>query len=858
MRVPFEMILRNNTVIALHSSSLIRVSGMDVAERTSRIVALDTSNPSAIAEIGSFDIPGQIIESWVVGDIFYVVSFEDGSCYNCQTDPTTTIRSINLANPSAIQQMDQVAFAEAGYPWDRRRVLAGEGRIYVTDVEDDSGSTDSHSSIQVIDISDPAGTMQLGANVEVDGQVESQSQMDEHEGVLRVISQDSTAIPSLETFAVVSSDQVTPLGHLGLALPENLRSVRFDGNRVFAATSGQIVSFDLSDPTNPQQMGALETPGSLYLVPRGDRLFSLAHDDGSEAMSVSLFDISDLSVPTMIERTVLDDLPWMTDQDRIHKAFNILDEQGLILIPYAGSPSGDDNIECYQGGFQLMDFTNDSLTKRGIAPQQGILSQDGNASAFLHDDRLFTLSEASVTTFDITDRDAPAQIAEVAITYNTIRAKVVAGYLVRLDVDSLAGQARLNVLPANDLEGNEPLGTLEISSLSNPDSPCYSQGQFVYQSTLLEVGSHAVLIWENSGRTSVAVIDLSDPTQPNLVAHKTFNFEFTSYDSNSYYGYGYGGGSTAVRTPGSTIVQLGSTVALQHRPAHPLGENHLWPHSLYILDFSNPSDPVLASTVALPDSLGQTLLQLEGNTILTSHWEPAANLPGKVRFFVDRIDISSPTAPQVLPAISTPGSLITRHAASGRVATIEYERSTVDAANRNDCYRNNGATAHWDSGTAACVIMHCTIKLLDVEGSTATLLDALPLEDRLYGQLALDEDRILLVQYGWHNHYAPSQSDPTHRLMTLTGLGEGVLRLSPATPLESFSWPTFLPDGKRVVVLRRFLARVAVFDTIDAIAAPVLKKSEDLVGGWLDVSLHNDTGIFSSGGYGVLEVSLTD
>jgi Beta propeller domain len=112
----------------------------------------------------------------------------------------------------------------------RRSVTVTQDRMYVAGVEWNWENDDgNHSSIQVVDISDPAGQMKLGASVEVDGQIESRWQMDEYEGTLRVISQEgsgwgSDLMPSVETFTIVSSDELNPLGHLAMRLPrpENL------------------------------------------------------------------------------------------------------------------------------------------------------------------------------------------------------------------------------------------------------------------------------------------------------------------------------------------------------------------------------------------------------------------------------------------------------------------------------------------------------------------------------------------------------------------------------------------------------------------------------------------------------------
>src|SRR5690606_2176325 len=140
-------------------------------------------------------------------------------CWGCEADrPKTTLVSLDVSDPTNVAQVDELAFEDAEYAYSWRRSLAvNDERIYVAGpvwgADRPKGST-----IQVIDISDPSGDLVEGASVEVAGQINSRWQMDEHEGVLRVISQpfdwDLSVPPKVETFTVSASDEVTPLAEL--------------------------------------------------------------------------------------------------------------------------------------------------------------------------------------------------------------------------------------------------------------------------------------------------------------------------------------------------------------------------------------------------------------------------------------------------------------------------------------------------------------------------------------------------------------------------------------------------------------------------------------------------------------------
>ncbi len=389
--MPFEMYLRDDIVYAMFSSWTQYLYDADTGEYTyeesSRIEALDVSDPSNIRLIGSFDLPGTLSDSRIVGDVLYAVTFENNYCWGCGSSPNTTVTSLAVGDPAEISVVDKLSYKDDdpyGYGW-RRSVTVTQDRMYVAGIEWNGGDDEGHSTIQVIDISDPGGDLVEGTSVEAVGQIQSRWQMDEHEGVLRVVSQPGTwwnnaALPGVQTFTVASSQELTPLGYTELTLPrpESLRSVRFDGDRAYAITAEQtdpLFTIDLSDPAHPAQLGELEMPGWVYhMEPRGNRLLALGFDNASAegSLHVSLFDVSDLTTPTMLERIHFGG-SWgnfAEDQDRIHKAFTILDDLGTILVPYSGwEQRGDIGCGTYNSGIQLIDFTADTLTKRGSAPR---------------------------------------------------------------------------------------------------------------------------------------------------------------------------------------------------------------------------------------------------------------------------------------------------------------------------------------------------------------------------------------------------------------------------------------------------------------------------------------------------------
>ena len=105
----------------------------------------------------------------------------------------------------------------------------------------------------------------------------------------------------------------------GIAPEEQIRAVRFLGDRGFVVTFLQIdplFTIDLSDPRSPVVVGELEVPGySSYLHPLGDdHLLAIGMDGTPEGqitgLAVSLFDVSDFANPTLADKWTLESDDW--------------------------------------------------------------------------------------------------------------------------------------------------------------------------------------------------------------------------------------------------------------------------------------------------------------------------------------------------------------------------------------------------------------------------------------------------------------------------------------------------------------------------------------------------------------------
>ncbi len=291
------------------------------------VLALDVSNPAKVATLATFTVPGQIADSRLIGTILYLTTYQNGICDGCTDGAKTVVTSFDVSDPTKMQFVDQVKFlsnapAAYNYAWGmawQRSIVANTQRMYLggQGYVDPNDQSQSEGIIDVVDVSDPAGHLGPGAHLTIPGPILSRWQMDESNGVLRVVSEqgagftgNGTAPPEVDTFTVQSTTSIVPLGKATLQLPmqEGLRTVQFDGPRAYAITFNQtdpLFAIDLSNPALPVQRGQLKMPGWMfYLQPMGTQVIGLGVDrtDTAGNLNVSLFDVSNLDSPQLLQR----------------------------------------------------------------------------------------------------------------------------------------------------------------------------------------------------------------------------------------------------------------------------------------------------------------------------------------------------------------------------------------------------------------------------------------------------------------------------------------------------------------------------------------------------------------------------
>jgi uncharacterized secreted protein with C-terminal beta-propeller domain len=835
--VPFEMYVADGTVFAMFNAYYTYECNGDAGEcewrSTSRVQALDVRDPARIVRLSDEVVPGTLVDSRRVGDVLYIATLEDGYCWRCENTPRTLVTSFDVADPSRLERVDQLAFAADAYAG-QRSIAVTEQRIYISGWNWSSEAQAERGSIQVVDITDPGGQLVAGATIPIAGQIQSRWQMDEHDGVLRVISQPdgwgSSTPPVLETFRVESANALPRLASLSIRLPrpnEVLTSARFDGARAYAITAEQtdpLFTFDLSDPANPRQVGELEMPGWVYhMEPRGDRLFALGFDNQNPAGSlhVSLFDVSDLNEPRLLSRVAFggDWGSFAEDQDRIHKAFSILDDSGLILVPFAGGTY--DETTCYYdygSGIQLVDFTNDGLTKRGVAPQVGSARR-----ALLHRGHLFGIGDNAVQTFDISDRDAPAPVGRLDVARNISSVRVLGEHLMRFGNDWWTNQTTLDMTPLARASVAEPQAEIDLSALFGENTwscgatsewggQVFTHGDYAYvprYSYRYTEGAQA-----SQQRLTLYVIDLSDRNDPRPIG----TLPMESLDGGSYF-------SGIIQTENTLLVGRGTGFVEQK------------PRYFYdVIDLAEPAAPAVVSRFEVPEALasggfgyypmrgcmidvawgwygggrsGGAALT-DGDLVISHHSEPVEGSDRQVRYYLDRIDVSDPQQPRFLPKVSIPGSVLHFNAGTGEIVTLDYQEEIVPFDyERRSCYNLPGPGVSYPAGDgSSCRVVFRSLNSLVLEGDRAVRKSELPLDRESYTEsIAVSDERVFYTTSDYREGgVGPAQNIRLNVLRLVDGSLEALAPVD--LGFAASYWTDLRARGARVFQMRDSELRV--------------------------------------------------
>jgi hypothetical protein len=408
---------------------LLANAGCGYGADQSQIFVVSVSNGVPVL-LTSLPIGGLVLDSRMVGTALYVAS-QNYRPVSGTTNETwewgTSVTSLDLASPEKPAIRSTLWYAGYG-----NVVNATDTYLFVA-TEDPTNWW--QSLVQIIDITSPDGTMAPVSSIRTAGRVPDKFKLNYTNAVFTSISENwewasgTGPITKLETFYLPDPRSMGPggiskLGELELGSGEQLHATRFDGNLVYVVTFFQIDPLwvvDLSDPANPHIAGSVNVPGwSSYISPLGDRLVTVGVE--SNRVAVSLFDVHDPAQPALLTHILLGKNYSWSDANYDEKAFTVLLDQGLVLVPYNG-----DTTNGWTSQVQLIDLTRTNLVARGIIHHQS----QPRRTAFTHK-RILSLSGWELLSIDATDRDQPNVNGDLQLAWSVDRLFAVGDSLIEL------------------------------------------------------------------------------------------------------------------------------------------------------------------------------------------------------------------------------------------------------------------------------------------------------------------------------------------------------------------------------------------------------------------------------------------
>jgi hypothetical protein len=272
----------------------------------------------------------------------FASSMHDGAAY-------TSIVSVDMLHPGPVKQATILSRPGAIY--------ASTDALYMA-VAHSWQDTDM-STVHKFRISEIAGQTHYRASGAAPGRALNQFAMDEKDGFLRMATTDGHA-PSPDAVSHITvlaedKDDLVTVGTLGdIAPTEDIRSVRFDGDRAFVVTfkkTDPLFAFDLSNPAQPVKLGELKIPGFSTYMHMMDETHLLtigydADDHGDfayfDGIMLQIFDVSDMTNPTLAHKHVIGTRGSSSEALTNHLAFTWYPEESLLALPMTVCEGGDD------------------------------------------------------------------------------------------------------------------------------------------------------------------------------------------------------------------------------------------------------------------------------------------------------------------------------------------------------------------------------------------------------------------------------------------------------------------------------------------------------------------------------------
>jgi len=516
----------------------------------SRLAIIDISDlkaPHVMREIG---IEGFVTDSRRVGEVIYLVS----NCYSwyniyadTEMEDRTYVMSLNIADTENIKRMDETSF-----PGRSNIIHVTTDHLFVAQWDRNNGDLYGTTDITLVDISDPQGSIVVKATFYASGRVDDKYQMDEYDDVLRVVShfRGRNQKSELWTFDVSNPWFVKQLGHLVIDDEGNLMATRFEGTRGYTIHLPQSIDpldvLDISDPRNPVLCDVFEMPGWVtHMEVRGMKIIAIGVDDsgGDRNVAVSLFDVSDPWNVVMEKRVRLGGEHAHSNANWDPKALTVLDDQGIVLIPFYSYDRDEDGQWTSRYAVQVVafDLEKSELTLGGSFEQPDQVSRTRSVNG-----RVIATSTRFMQVVTINNLHEPKVKRTIELCPDVQDHRVIDGYLIELIRDYETRELHYKAFKAGESDLSMP--TCDIV-LAKQWGGWYWIGDNLYVFGTKEVAT-------DSWQATVTKVDISSPQRPMVWDYafgirgdaSEYNYNeipgnenYNNYYYDYYYDYGYYG-----------------------------------------------------------------------------------------------------------------------------------------------------------------------------------------------------------------------------------------------------------------------------------------------------------------------------
>lgn len=684
----------------------------------SHLLSLD-ARQDPVRKLSAQTLRGTATNARRVGDALYVVtqSYEEPS-YESPLEATalerrSALTSFDLADASGLAQVLELPFEGVAH----RGFSFGAEQLYLVEHPWPPLDLAQRLTLRVFDLSTD-GSVVAGPSAFLPAEVREGELWEDIEAAWNVVESGDAA------YVFRAEDDLTPRYALSrtlrsalepLPLPEPtdasgapLERWKLAGARLFGLTADDtLVAYDLSAANAPERAGSLALPAVDGITISGDRVVAWGLETATS--NLALIDAADLAQPRL-----LDVLNGPIGEWKLDPSTGLLVSADVQPGPgdRAGNGSSAEAVPCRVEEVRFMtvlDPRADDLSARA--------SIEAGAAPLVAGDRFLAASDRYFTSAPRAGVSSPSVRIDLARRVDFVRA--LGDQIASSGLESFTGEPTLDIGSSRSALVSPGASTDAALMLGLPDNACEERRS--WGDRVFELGTYAYVTrfhrtidasGEVTGDVALTLhgIDRSDPAAPTAAASLTLPplLHFEEY-------------TAAVATDRALVLvrrkghfRFGSSPYATFdipRPPYgaPPGDEAAVQLYVEIVDLTDPAAPRLASSLELPRELagGGWLdfvdeasldtpwgwadgrrtgpLITRGSLVVSQHAELQPD--GRLAYYLDRLDVSDPSAPVLLEPIRIPGRVLQLDARAESLVTLDTLAFEELATFETDCSR---------------------------------------------------------------------------------------------------------------------------------------------------------------------------